>query len=317
MLYFKNTGKRNTVYHVYLISALFCASLFAGGCDFGLQAIIMSPGLSQITIQKCETVAFEGFGIGGFPFESDDSESGDLYGYYWDADGNEIDSRTDKRIDIQFKNEGTFTVSFTVTDKRGAQDEVETTVIVLPNEDNADCDDDTTTSTTTTTTSPTSTTTTSPTSPTTTTTIPEIDEDDYTAIQASITEPTSSQTVMQGERITFSGQGEGGTPYTDAGNEPYNYSWNTAGNVADTPEYKSVTVTFDTLGDFTITFEVRDSRSVVATDKIAVTVTDAVANCQGCCSSHGGVVCLEGVTQCADGTLLSDTCIDKGCDDCL
>jgi hypothetical protein len=265
MLYFKNTGKRNTVYHVYLISALFCASLFAGGCDFGLQAIIMSPGLSQITIQKCETVAFEGFGIGGFPFESDDSESGDLYGYYWDADGNEIDSRTDKRIDIQFKNEGTFTVSFTVTDKRGAQDEVETTVIVLPNEDNADCDDTTTsTTTTTTTTSPTSTTTTS----TTTTTIPE---ERLQTLQASITEPTTDPIIILGESITFIGKAKGGKPWIDS--DPYNYYWYKDDDLIDTS--KSTTVYFDTEGEYTITFEARDIQSVVATDTIAVTVTES------------------------------------------
>ena len=235
MLYFNNTHKRHTVYRVYLILILFCASLFAGGCDFGLQAIIMSPGLSQITIQKCETVAFEGFGIGGFPFESDDSESGDLYGYYWDGDGNAIDKRTDKRIDIQFKNEGTFTVSFTVTDKRGAQDEVETTVIVLPN-DNADCESDSSNS-------------------------------GSSSFNATITEPSGSTTgVEQGGTITFVGEGENGS-------EPYEYYWYKDNNLFDTE--KSTTFTFDTVGNFTIKFEVRDSQSVVATDTIAVTVTES------------------------------------------
>ena len=41
------------------------------------------------------------------------------------------------------------------------------------------------------------------------------------------------------------------------------------------------------------------------------------SNCQGCCSSHGGVVCSHGVTQCADGTSLSSTCVAKGCNQCL
>jgi hypothetical protein len=238
MLYFNNSDKRNTVYQVCLVSILFCASLLAGGCDFGLQAIIMSPGLSQITIQKCETVAFEGFGIGGFPFESSDSDSGDLYGYYWDADGNEIDSRTDKRIDIQFKNEGTFTVSFTVTDKRGAQDEVETTVIVLPDE-NADCESDSS-------------------------------DGGTSSLKATITEPTGSTTgVEQGGTITFVGEGEGG-------NDPYEYYWYKDNNLFDTE--KSTTFTFDTAGNFTIKFEVRDNQSVVDTDTIAVTVTESGDN---------------------------------------
>lgn len=41
------------------------------------------------------------------------------------------------------------------------------------------------------------------------------------------------------------------------------------------------------------------------------------SDCQGCCSSHGGVVCSSGVTQCADGTPLSTTCAAKGCNQCL
>ncbi|MDM8542830.1 PKD domain-containing protein [Desulfococcaceae bacterium HSG9] len=353
MLYFNNAYKRHSLYRVYLVLILVCASFFAGGCDFGLQAIIMSPGLSQITIQKCETVAFEGFGIGGFPFESSESENGGLYGYYWDGDGNSIASRTDKRIDIYFEDEGTFTVSFTVTDQRGAHDTVETIVIVLPNEDDTDCDDDTTTttttestttttieSTTTTTTESTTTTTTSPittttsrestttTSPTTTTTstesttttttsttIPEIDEDDYTALQASIIEPTADQTIIFGESITFIGEAEGGTPWSDS--DPYNYYWYKDGEFIDNS--KSTTVYFDEEGEYIITFEVRDIQGV--TDKeliyVTVTTTETNGNCQGCCSSHGGVECEDDETQCADGEPLSDTCRDKGCDACF
>lgn len=41
------------------------------------------------------------------------------------------------------------------------------------------------------------------------------------------------------------------------------------------------------------------------------------SDCQGCCSSHGGVVCSNGVSQCADGTPLSSTCVAKGCNQCL
>jgi len=41
------------------------------------------------------------------------------------------------------------------------------------------------------------------------------------------------------------------------------------------------------------------------------------SDCQGCCSSHGGIVCSGGLTQCADGTSLSSTCAAKGCNQCL
>ena len=40
------------------------------------------------------------------------------------------------------------------------------------------------------------------------------------------------------------------------------------------------------------------------------------ADCQGCCSWHGGVVCRNGVTECDDGTPLSATCRNKGCNKC-
>jgi hypothetical protein len=39
----------------------------------------------------------------------------------------------------------------------------------------------------------------------------------------------------------------------------------------------------------------------------------AHCNCEGCCTSNGGVVCRDGVTMCADGTSLSSECISKGC----
>ena len=40
------------------------------------------------------------------------------------------------------------------------------------------------------------------------------------------------------------------------------------------------------------------------------------ADCRGCCAGHGGIICVNGVTKCRDGSLLSQKCIDKGCDVC-
>lgn len=40
------------------------------------------------------------------------------------------------------------------------------------------------------------------------------------------------------------------------------------------------------------------------------------ADCQGCCSHHGGVVCVNSVTRCGDGSSLSPTCFSKGCNKC-
>lgn len=42
----------------------------------------------------------------------------------------------------------------------------------------------------------------------------------------------------------------------------------------------------------------------------------ARADCRGCCSSHGGIVCVDGVTRCKDGSPLSEKCESKGCDKC-
>lgn len=41
------------------------------------------------------------------------------------------------------------------------------------------------------------------------------------------------------------------------------------------------------------------------------------SHCQGCCSKHGGVVCNNGISQCADGTPVTSTCLSKSCNQCL
>ena len=40
------------------------------------------------------------------------------------------------------------------------------------------------------------------------------------------------------------------------------------------------------------------------------------ADCRGCCSRHKGVVCIDGVTKCRDGSSLSAKCKAKGCSKC-
>lgn len=44
--------------------------------------------------------------------------------------------------------------------------------------------------------------------------------------------------------------------------------------------------------------------------------TEVQANCRGCCSHHGGLVCVDQVTQCHDGSPLSAKCSSKGCNKC-
>ena len=42
----------------------------------------------------------------------------------------------------------------------------------------------------------------------------------------------------------------------------------------------------------------------------------AYSDCRGCCSHHNGVCCINHVTICCDGTSLSNTCKNKGCNKC-
>lgn len=42
----------------------------------------------------------------------------------------------------------------------------------------------------------------------------------------------------------------------------------------------------------------------------------ARSDCSGCCTGHGGVVCRNRITMCADGSALSDECMKKECIKC-
>jgi hypothetical protein len=55
---------------------------------------------------------------------------------------------------------------------------------------------------------------------------------------------------------------------------------------------------------------------VIVLVSILIFGSPCFADCTGCCSGHGGVVCSGGVTKCGDGTALSQTCVAKGCDMC-
>lgn len=49
---------------------------------------------------------------------------------------------------------------------------------------------------------------------------------------------------------------------------------------------------------------------------LSVVISSSFADCRGCCSGHGGLKCVNGVTICVDGTPLSENCLNKGCDIC-
>ena len=49
---------------------------------------------------------------------------------------------------------------------------------------------------------------------------------------------------------------------------------------------------------------------------ITVSTSPSFADCRGCCSRHGGVDCIDGVTKCRDGSPLSQKCKAKDCNKC-
>ena len=49
---------------------------------------------------------------------------------------------------------------------------------------------------------------------------------------------------------------------------------------------------------------------------ISLLTSPVYADCRGCCSRHGGVDCINGVTKCRDGTPLSQKCLAKDCNKC-
>jgi len=40
--------------------------------------------------------------------------------------------------------------------------------------------------------------------------------------------------------------------------------------------------------------------------------TDTHADCRGCCGGHGGIICIDGVTVCADGPSTAESKRPKG-----
>ena len=50
---------------------------------------------------------------------------------------------------------------------------------------------------------------------------------------------------------------------------------------------------------------------------ISFVAVSAYADCRGCCSGHGGVACIDGITKCRDGSPLSIKCKSKECNKCV
>ncbi|MDA3788831.1 MAG: hypothetical protein PF503_10105 [Desulfobacula sp.] len=57
-------------------------------------------------------------------------------------------------------------------------------------------------------------------------------------------------------------------------------------------------------------------RALIISLFIILTTSNSSADCRGCCYGHGGIVCIDAVTRCVDGTTLSDKCKTKDCSVC-
>ena len=57
--------------------------------------------------------------------------------------------------------------------------------------------------------------------------------------------------------------------------------------------------------------------SLLVTLALSSTIVSTYADCRGCCSRHGGVDCINGVTTCRDGSTLSKKCLAKDCNKCV
>jgi len=222
-----------------MLSGLLLLLIFTG-CDLKLQAIILSPGSGGIVVAAGETVSFSGTAIGGTPFSDADGTT-TSYGFSWDTDGNARTAATatgaaSDSVEVTFEKVGVFTVFLTVTDSQGNSDRASVAVTVTTGEDSGQ------------------------------------------PLKAILLTPTKSPIqIVVGRTVTFKGIGAGGVPYNtaaDSVDEPYGYFWDLAeiktATVAN--NFRDVDISFNTTGLFNLAFTVKDSRGVVATTYIQVTV---------------------------------------------
>lgn len=86
------------------------------------------------------------------------------------------------------------------------------------------------------------------------------------SLVASITSPALNASIAEGESVVFSGSASGGT-------SPYTYTW-TFGDSSnsDSSDQNPGEITFDTEGEYTVTFTVEDSDGGTSSDSVTITV---------------------------------------------
>lgn len=192
-----------------------------------LEAVIVSPTLSQIRVATGQTVAFSGIGTGGLPFdEEEEAENTGLepYGYFWDTQGRIPSEDIDpdgtggldfKEVDIVFNEPGVFTIGFTVRDSRGVVDSDSVQVVVSG--------------------------------------APAAGDGPLSAVIAA---PGTNISINAGEQVAFSGRGIGGEP-------EYSFAWDIpGGNPRTSAEQSPGSVTFSTSGIYVVRLTVTDEVGV-------------------------------------------------------
>jgi hypothetical protein len=224
------------------------SAVFLAGCDMNLTAIILSPATGSIEVTQGDEVLFQGRAIFGMPFTTLEGDA--EYGYSWSTDRNEVvdGSTAEESATVKFAQPGTYTVSLTVTDKEQERDTATVTVYVKS--------------------------------------ISDAITDPLEAVILSPAVP--SLAVFAGNTVGFRGEGVGGLPFGAIEGEevqPYAYFWDVLNipgvttdddvDYTDTETFKDVDVTFNQAGVYNVSFSVRDSRGVVATSVVTVTVQPA------------------------------------------
>ena len=84
-----------------------------------------------------------------------------------------------------------------------------------------------------------------------------------TSLTGIITSPSGNQTITVGQSVNFQGSASGGTA-------PYTYQWNFGGGASNSLVKNPGNVTFNTTGNYTVTFQVTDAN--LATNSTSVTI---------------------------------------------
>ncbi len=104
---------------------------------------------------------------------------------------------------------------------------------------------------------------------------------------ATITSPSGSVTIVQGQSVDFQGN-------VANGNGPFSYSWNFDSGASDSTAQNPGSVVFSTAGTYNVTFTVTDSDGDTDSDSVTITVAPDSSPIASITSPSGSVTIEEG-----------------------